>query len=67
MGVESTVKDPVSVHLKNIDSWYIRVLEQVAQLEVGTEGGLLDAQGDGAAVGDVVALYGRLQKAEIME
>ena len=60
MGVESNVMDLVSVHLKYLDSWEIRVLEKVVHLEIGVEGVSLDVQGDGAAVGYVSASYGRL-------
>ena len=49
--------DPVSVHLKDLDSGEIRVLEQVVHLEVGAEGGPLAIQGNSVAVGDVTASY----------
>ena len=33
--VEANTMDLVSVHLKNLDTWEVQVLEQVVQLEVG--------------------------------
>ena len=59
--------DPMSIHLKNIDSWEVQVLMQVFQMEVSAEGRLLTIQGNVASVGDVTASYGCLQRAEITD
>ena len=32
---ETTITEPVSIKLKNLDIWEVQVLEQVVQLEVG--------------------------------
>ena len=67
MGVKSTVMEPVSVCLKNLDSWEIQVLDQVVQMEFDTERGPLAIKGNYATVGDVVTFYVRLQRAYITE
>ena len=67
MGEESTITDPLSVHLKGIDSGDIWFLKKLVQLEVGAEGGTLAIEGDCTAVGYMTALYRFLQTAEITE
>ena len=64
-GVEATVTEPVSVHLKDLDIGYIRVLKQVVHMEVGVEGIPPAIQGNGEAVVDLTALYGCLQRADM--
>ena len=51
--------DPVSIHLKDMDSGKDLVLKQVVKLEAGVEGGPLGVEGDGPAIGDVAATYGQ--------
>ena len=58
--------DPVYLNLRDLYSYEIWVLEKVVQMEVGLEGGSLAVQGDSAAIGDVVALYSCLKRADII-
>ena len=46
----TTVLDPVSKHLKDLDHWVVRVIEEMADAEVGAEGLLVCILGDGALV-----------------
>ena len=61
-GLEATVIDLVSVHLKDLDSGDIRVLDQVVQMEVGAEGEPMSIEGGYAAVGYMKSSYGCLQR-----
>ena len=62
-----TVTNPVAVHLKDLDRGDVWVFNQVVELQVGAEGGLLGVEGGGTAVGDVATAHGCLCSAEITE
>ena len=59
--------NPVAVHLKDLDRGDVWVFNQVVELQVGAEGGLLGVEGGGTAVGDVATAHGCLCSAEITE
>ena len=46
----TTVLDPVSKHLKYLDHWVVRVIEEMADAEIGAEGPQVCILGDGALV-----------------
>ena len=46
----TTVLDPVFKHLKDIDHWVVKVIEEIADTEVGAEGPPVYIIGDGALV-----------------
>ena len=46
----TTVFDPVYKYLKDIDHWVVKVIEEIADTEVGAEGPPVYIIGDGALV-----------------
>ena len=56
-GIEAQEEKGVSVQLKDLGSGDIRVIEQVVDMDVGAEGGLLAVDGDCAAIGYMAAPY----------
>ena len=62
-----TVTIPVVVHMRDLDRGEYQVFKQVVKLHIGAEGGPLGVEGDGPAIGDVVAAHDCLRSAEITE
>ena len=53
LGVVS-VTNPVSIHLKELDGWCVRLLKPVVHMEVGAEGCPLLAEVAGVRIGKVI-------------
>ena len=61
-----TLKNPVAVHLKDINRGEVWVLKQVVDLRVGVEGGPLGVDGDGLAVGDIANRTGQWEAGAVI-
>ena len=62
-----TVTDPVSIHLKDLDIEEYLFLNQVVDLQVRSEGGLLGVEGKSPSVENVSNAYSCLRSTEITD
>ena len=63
----ATVTDPVSVPLKYIDHWEVKVIAVVVNSEIGAEGTPIVVLGNYTLIGNIVVWDRRLHKTEITE
>ena len=63
----STVTDPVSVPLKYIDHWEVKVIEGVFNVKIGAEGTPIFVLGNYTLIGNIFVWDRRLHKMDITE
>ena len=63
----ATVEDPISVRLKDINQWEVKVIEEVVNAEIGAEGTRIVVLGDCPLIVGIVVSDRCLGKTDITE